>query len=121
MIDKSNFVIFTYDIITSEIDSNCQMNDPCLQRSIEELYSNSPVSDDKYKSFLIATYKTMEEVAPLICEMDMQSTMTAGEVKSIDGVWEDLLIKNGFSETIANTIVEKYSYDFIQALQNEEE
>ncbi|BBM86817.1 hypothetical protein [Candidatus Uabimicrobium amorphum] len=121
MIDKTDFAVFVYDIISNEIDSNCQMSDTSLQRSIDELYNNTPVSDSKYKSLLIATYKTMEEVAPLVSGMDMRSTMTAGEVKSIDSVWEKWLIENGVSTATTDTIVEKYSYDFIQVLQKEEE
>ena len=121
MIDKTDFAVFVYDIISNEIDSNCQMNDPSLRRSIDELYSNSPVSDSKYKPLLVATYKTMEEVAPLISGMDMRSTMTAGEVKSIDAVWEKLLLENGASESETEVIVEKYSYDFIQVLQREDD
>lgn len=121
MIEKTDFLIFAYDIISNEVNKDCQASDPILQRSIEELYNKIPVTDNTYKALLTATFKTMEEVAPLLSEMDMQSTMTAGEVKSIDTVWENHLAKEGFPEEKAEVIVEKYSYDFIQVLQKEDD
>lgn len=118
MMDKKEFNIFLHDIISNDLDED--VDRATLQESINQIYENNDISNEKYKPIIIATFNTMKEASGFLSNVDFEATLMAGEIKTIDGTWEEELRSQGFLEDDRENIVDKYGSEFIQKLQKED-